>query len=390
MQHYSGHVRNRKPKNGKLTYQVIIESPPDKETGKRQRKYFTVHGTKKDAEKFMRDTIAALENQTYVAPNNYTVKSWLNEHYATYQEPYLSESTLSGYRYQLDNYIIPALGTTPLQNLSPMQVQQFVNDIYKKSPLSGEALSAKTVKNVFLNLSAAMNKAFELEMIKKNPCAHITLPKVAKTDVEIYSEEEIAKITKCAKGTDMEPIIMLALGLGLRRGEMIALRWEHVDFDNGVVHIKENRVKGRDNKMITKSPKSRAGTRDIPLSPSMIAILRKEKVNFFKKQLEYGVGKKKDDYVLCKSDGQPYKPFTIDNKWATFTKNNSIRHIKLHGLRHTNASLLLSKNVNPKQVQKQLGHSDYGTTMNIYAHVMQGMETEAAQKLEEALFKNVG
>lgn len=123
---YTGHVRNRKPKNGQLTYQVIIESPPDKETGKRQRKYFTIHGTKKDAEKFMRDTIAALENQTYVAPNNYSVKSWLNEHYATYQEPYLSESTLNGYRYQLDNYIIPKLGKIPLQNLSPVQVQQFV------------------------------------------------------------------------------------------------------------------------------------------------------------------------------------------------------------------------------------------------------------------------
>lgn len=251
-------------------------------------------------------------------------------------------------------------------------------------------MSAKTVKNVFLNLSAAMSKAFELEMIKKDPCAHIVLPKLVKTDVEIYSEEEITKITKCAKGTDMELIILLALGLGLRRGEMIALRWEHVDFDKGVVHIKENRVKGRDNKMITKSPKSQAGTRDIPLPPSMTAILRKEKVNFFKKQLEYGVGKKKDDYVLCKSDGQPYKPFTIDNKWRKFTEKNNIRHIKLHGLRHTNASLLLSKNVNPKQVQKQLGHSDYGTTMNIYAHVMQGMETESAQKLEEALFKNVG
>ena len=118
-------------------------------------------------------------------------------------------------------------------------------------------------------------------------------------------------------------------------------------------------------------------------------MLKRERINFFKKQLEYGVGRKKDDYVISQDNGKPYKPFSISKKWRKFTESNGIRHVKLHGLRHTNASLLLSQGVSPKVVQQRLGHSDFSITMNIYAHVMKTMETEAADKLEAVLFKNV-
>ena len=386
---YSGHVRKRNTKNSQLTYQVIIEEPSDRETGKRNRIYRTVHGTKKDAERVMREMIADLENKTYIKPITVTVKSWINEFYSTYQEPYLSESTLNGYRYQIDTYIIPALGKIAIQELSPLQIQQWINELKEESPVSHEPLSAKTVKNIHLNLSAALSQAVKLDMIKKNPCDNVILPKAQKAKLEIYTEDEVEKITKSAKGTDMELIIMLALGLGLRRGEMIALRWENVDLDNGVVHIRENRVDGRNGKVVTKLPKSDAGVRDIPLSASMIALLKRERIKFFKKQLEYGIGRKNDDYVVCQDNGNPYKPFSISKKWRKFTENNNIRHVKLHGLRHTNASLLLSQGVSPKVVQQRLGHSDFSITMNIYAHVMKTMETEAADKLEAVLFQGI-
>lgn len=158
---YSGHVRKRDTKNGQLTYQIIIEEPPDRETGKRNRIYRTVHGTKKEAERIMRDMIADLENKTYIKPNTVTVKSWLNEFYSTYQEPYLSESTLKGYRYQLDNYIIPMLGKIVLQELSALQVQQWVNELKEESPVSHKPMSAKTVKNIHLNLSSLYTNSKE-------------------------------------------------------------------------------------------------------------------------------------------------------------------------------------------------------------------------------------
>ena len=385
---YSGHVRKRETKNGQLTYQVIIEEPPDATTGKRHRKYFTIHGTKKEAEKFLRDTITDMENQTYVNPTKVTLKEWMNEWYNTYPSGHLSESTLRGYLYQIENYIIPALGKIPIQNLSAIQIQKWVNDISAESPVSHKPMSARTVKNIFLNLSAAMEQAAKLGLIKKNPCRDIILPKRQAYQVEVYNEQEIDKLIQAAKGTDMEVPVMLTLSLGLRRGELIALRWENVDLSKGIIHICENRVDGLDGKVVTKAPKSQAGIRDLPLSPSLISMLKKHKIEFSKKQLKYAVGYNNDDFVICQHNGNPYKPFSFTKKFRTLLKQNNLRHIRFHDLRHTNASIMLSQGISPKVAQQRLGHSDFSTTMNIYSHVMKSMEIEAAQKLDDVLFHN--
>lgn len=387
---YSGHVRKRETKNGVLTYQVIIEYPADPFTGKRMRKYYTVHGTKKDAEKFKRDMIIDLENQTFVEPTRMTTKEWLKKWYDTYLKDYLSASTLRGYRYQIDTYIIPRFGNVPIQNLSAMEIQKWINDLSKESPVTHKPMSAKTVRNIYLNLSAALEKAVKLDIIKKNPCKNVVLPQRNKHQVTVYDEMEIKKLIESSSGTDMELPIMIALNLGLRRGEMIALRWENIDLDNGIVHICENRIDGLNGEVITKLPKSQAGIRDIPISESMIQMLKGHKIEYLKKQLKYGVGYNKDDYVICQNNGQPYKPFSFSKKFRTFLAKNNLRHIRLHDLRHTNASVMLSQGISPKVAQQRLGHSDFSTTMNIYSHVMKSMEVEAAQKLDDVLFSKAG
>ena len=225
-------------------------------------------------------------------------------------------------------------------------------------------------------------------MIKKNPCRDIILPKRQAYQVEVYNEQEIDKLIQAAKGTDMEVPVMLTLSLGLRRGELIALRWENVDLSKGIIHICENRVDGLDGKVVTKAPKSQAGIRDLPLSPSLISMLNKHKIEFSKKQLKYAVGYNNDDFVICQHNGNPYKPFSFTKKFRTLLKQNNLRHIRFHDLRHTNASIMLSQGISPKVAQQRLGHSDFSTTMNIYSHVMKSMEIEAAQKLDDVLFHN--
>lgn len=386
MENFTGHVRNRTRKNGERTYQVIIESPPDKTTGKRNRTYHTIHGNKKQAEKYLRDTLAEMENQTYIKPNNVLLKDWLNEWYKDYLEGTLSASTLRGYRYQIDNYLIPMLGNIPIQNLTTLQIQKMVNELKFESPITHKPMSAKSVKNIFMNLSAALEKAVNLDMLKKNPCKKVELPKCEKHEIEVYDEEEVKKLIHCAVGTDMELIIMMSLSLGLRRGEIIALRWSNVDLDNGIVHICENRVEGLDGEVVTKKPKSQAGIRDIPLSSSLIDMLKKYRKQYEVIQARYGVGYKNDDYVICQANGKPYKPFSFTKKFTTFLEKNGLRHIRYHDIRHTNASIMLQQGISPKIAQERLGHSDFAITMNIYSHVTKKVETEAAQKLDDVLF----
>ena len=383
---YSGHIRQRKTKDGKPCYQIIIEKTPDRHTGKRKRIYKTIHGTKKDAERIKTQMLCDLDNQTYIAPKKTTVGEWVQEWYDTYIKDFKSESTLRGYQYQIENYIIPIIGDIPLQQLTTSQVQKWINKLKSESPITHKSLSSKTVRNIYMNLSVPLEKAVCLDMIKKNPCKNVTLPKKEKHEVDFYDSDEVDKLIKTATNTNMELPVMLALTLGLRRGELIALRWENVDMENNIIHICENRVDGLNGKVVTKLPKSEAGIRDIPISSSLKKLLKKYKVEFLKKKLKYNLGEK-EDYVISQNDGKPYKPYSFTKKFRTFLEKNCLRHIRLHDLRHTNASIMLQQGISPKVAQQRLGHSDFSVTMNTYSHIMKTVENEAADKLDEVLFK---
>ncbi len=377
----SGHIRKRTTKKGTV-YQIIIELPTDESTGKRQRIYETVDGTKKQAERRMRELISDMDNSTYIKPTNMTLSSYIDKWFELYLKD-KSPTTLNGYRKQIDTYIKPMLGAIPLQSLTTSVIQQWVNDISAHSPITGKPLSAKTVKNIFLNLSAALERAVVLEYIKKNPCKNVELPKPKKYEAKIYDEDGINKIIACSKGTDMELPIMLELNLGLRRGELLALRWEHIDFERKTVKICENRVCVDNNEVITKSPKSQSGNRIISISDSLIEMLQRHKEDC---QEKFGITHGRD-YIVCKADGSPYNPNYYTKKFKKFLRKNNLDEIRLHDMRHTNASFMLRQGISPKVAQQRLGHSDFSTTMNIYSHVMQSVEQEAAQKLDKALFE---
>ncbi len=388
----TGHVRKRETKNKTPSYQIIIEKTPDCETGKRRRIYRTVHGTKKDAEREMRTMLDDIENRTFVKSNSISVIQWMFQWVKTYLIN-LSPTTLQGYEYQVEHYIknMP-IGNIPLQDLTVADVQIWINELSKQSPISNKPLSAKTVKNIYHNLSAAIDKAVQLELVKRNVCKSVTLPKVKKYQAEVYDEDEIQKLLVAVKDTDMELPVLLAVSLGLRRGELLGLKWKHIDFDNAIISIEDNLVEVRkelsDDRMMTKSPKSISGLRKISISKSIIDALKKAKHDYAVNKLKMGRDFYDGDYVICQINGKPYKPASMSRKFNQLLKKHDLKHIRLHDLRHTNATLMLTKGISPKVAQVRLGHSDFSTTMNIYSHVLKSMETEAAEKIDDAIFKN--
>lgn len=389
----SGHIRKRIKKDGTSSYQITIELPVDPITGQRNRIYKTINGTKKQAEKEMRSMMDDLENQTYVKDNNITVASWITEWFSLYLQD-LSPTTLTGYKYQIDNYIVnQPIGKIRIQDLTTSDVQKWINTLYRESPVTKQPMSAKSVINIYHNLSASIEKAEKLDMLKKNVCKAVTLPKVKKHEVEVYDEKEIQTLINASKGTDMELIIALSLGLGLRRGELIGLKWKNIDFNNKLVHIKENVVEVRKeqnpDRVITKSPKSRSGIRSIPISNILCNLLKLTHTEYLINQLRYGRKCSIDDYVVCQPNGKPYKPASLSKKFNKFLSEHNLRHIRLHDIRHTNATLMLMNGTPPKVAQARLGHSDYSTTMNIYGHVLKSAETETASKIENLIFNSI-
>lgn len=374
---FTAHLRKRESKSGITTYQIVAEEEAGFPTGKRKRFYRTVKGSKKEAEKAMRNFINELENRTFTKESKITVKDFIHQWIELYIKDQLSPTTVQHYVVQTENYIIPVFGDMYLQQVKNIDVQKWIFSLQKKSPLTGKPMAPKTIKNIFLNLSAVMKKAVMLELIPKNPCDNVTMPKLERFHPDVYSIEEVEHMLDCAKGTSMYLPLMIEICIGLRRGELLALKWKHIDFENGYLSVEENLVTVN-NERITKAPKTQSGKRSIQIPATLLTLLRDTKTE--RKAND-------NDYIICQKDGSPYKSDSFTQKFRRFLEAQGLKHLRFHDLRHINATIMLSLGISPKVAQERLGHSSYQVTMDIYSHVLKKVEKEAADKLDEALFE---
>lgn len=373
----TGHYVKRIGVNGDVSYQIVVEEDRDPITGKRRRHYKTVKGSKKSAEAAMRKMITEVENGGIAVASTMRLEDWLKQWLSMYL-PNIEATTRVSYEEKVRNYIIPAMGKMALKSLKTENVQSWVNS------MSARGLSPKTIRNAFNNLNAALKKACVLRMIPYNPCEGVELPKLQKYQASIYTTPDIHKALTAAAGTDMYVPVMLALTVGLRRGELLALRWEHVDFDASVIHVRDNMVKGEDGKPIIKAPKSKSGLRDISVGKNIIAALAAAKAEYDKNRTKPGFHD--NGFVVCKTDGNPYKPDSMTQKWDRFMKAKNLSHIRLHDLRHSCATAMVEAGVDLKTVQQVMGHSDISVTMNIYTHCTPAMSRKAADTMDKTLF----
>lgn len=201
----------------------------------------------------------------------------------------------------------------------------------------------------------------------------------------MYDEEEIAKLLKCCEGKDIELMIKLALTLGLRRGELLALKWSHIDFNKQVVKINENMVYvGKDVAKagyIIKSPKSESGNREITITEKLMELLKKH----YEAYLSTVKTSDNGGFVICQPNGEPYTPNALTRKFDRFLKANNLKKIRLHDLRHTKATLMLKHGISAREAQSRLGHADVSVTLGTYSHILSSMEKSTANTIESAV-----
>jgi len=383
----AGHIRKKKLKNGHV-WQVVVETGTEL-NGKRKRIYRNVRGTKSEAQKVLAALLTELDSGTYVEPDKITLGEYLRDWMQTYVEPNLSPTTVDSYRINVEKHIIPRIGHIKLQELKPMHLQKFYHALMQNGRSDGKGgLSPRSVRYVHRNIHEALEHAVRMQMLTRNVADLVTLPKVRPYKAKVYDEGQLIKLINSSQGTDMELPIALSVALGLRRGELLGLRWSDINFEAKTARISNNLVITRRG-VLDKSPKSESSNRTIDLPESLITVLKRHLRLQKENRLKLGSAYHDGDYVCCKPDGSPYNPGYISKKFAKFLKKNGLPHIRLHDLRHSNATLMLKYGVQPKVASSRLGHSTISITLDLYSHVLSEMQKEVAEKFDEGIFSKL-
>ncbi|MDA1270673.1 MAG: tyrosine-type recombinase/integrase [Chloroflexi bacterium] len=367
----NGSIRQR----SKGTWQLRYDAPPDG-TGKRRFVSETVKGNKKDAERVLRERLAAVETGNYVTRDKETVAEYLNHWLGTYAASNTTLRTQQGYLGNIRRYIEPSIGSIELQKLKPDQIQKLYVGLLEKG------LGNRTVLHVHRVLRKALSDGVKWGVLVRNVADAATPPRPQNKEMEMWDTDTISEFIAITEGHRFRDFYLLALLTGLRRSELCGVKWESVDLVAGRLSVVRTlqRIDGKG--LVEGQPKTRKSRRSIALSPQAVEVLHAVRGQQIEYQLAAGPLWRNTGYVLTQADGSPLNPITVTQKFTAIVRESNLPHLTLHGLRHAHATLMLTAGVHPKVVSERLGHSNIAITMDTYSHVMPGLQEEAVLTLD--------
>ena len=366
-----GHVRER----GRGHWYAVIDIR-DPVTGKRRRKWHSLPDAKgkRQAEVACAHLIAEMASGTYLEPARTTVAAFLN-HWHAYKRAEISPRSFENYGEVIRN-IVPAIGNVTLLKLQPAVIAQMYAVALKR-------LSPRSVQMMHRLLSQACKQAVKWQLLPINPCDAVAAPRVERKQMRVLDADRAAALIEAARGRVMFMPVLLGLMCGLRRGELAALTWRYVDLDAARMQIVVSAEQTSQGVRI-KPPKS-GRSRVVAMPALVVEELRRYRLKQAEELLKIGVRQSNETYVCLQPNYEPWAPWNLSSTFAKLIKTTGLPRIRLHDLRHSHATHLLVANVHPKIVQERLGHANIGITMNLYSHVMPGMQDEAASRVDAVL-----
>lgn len=367
-----GHIRKRGS-----TYSIVVDIGRD-ENGKRKQKWYSGYKTKKEAEKALADIIAKIEKGEYFEPEKITLANYLNYWLETYALPNVAPTTYASYK-QGAEVIARYIGKISLDQLKPIHVQNFISKLQTETQLS-----STSIHQYYGTLNTALNYAIRLQMLRYNPCKAVTPPPKNKNKMKVLSQAEVSKLIEGCKDTPLYLPILLAITCGMRRGEILGLKWDNVDLQAKQIHIEDNLTQA-DGKPFMTDPKTTTGKRSVSVPDITISALKETKKMQAQQKLMLGSQYKDNGFVCCWDNGEPFRPDYITHAFKKILAKLKLPNVRFHDLRHTHATLLLAQGVHPKVVQERLGHSSITITLDTYSHLVPNLQQEAAQKINDML-----
>lgn len=294
------------------------------------------------------------------------------------------ERTYERYREIVMLHILPALGKTKLQKLTPQQLQALYNQKLQ------EGYAPQTVKHIHRVLHKALGDALKWQLVVRNVCDVVSAPRVPKKEAQILSGEQAQQFLEAARGDSLEALYVLALTTGMRQGELLGLKWEDIDMGIGTLQVKRTIARLVGKGFTVSEPKTTKSRRRIHLTRMAIEALKQHRTRQQKARLAVGPAWNEQGWVFCNTMGGPIDARNmIRRSFRPILAKAELPMIRFHDLRHSAASLLLTLGVHAKVVQELLGHSQISVTLDTYSHVLPSLQEEAAHRLDTLLSRPV-
>ena len=379
---------------GKNRYKMVVSSGFNAQ-GKRERQSKTVTVTsKKELEdmyaKFKTEVRTGLfKNNANLTLREFVETQWLVDN----EVKNLAPKTLSRYQDMLNQRILPEIGHIKIAEINRNHINKLYDSMMQNgSRLDGKAggLSGKTVLHHHRLLSKIFNTAVLWDLIVTSPMKMIKAPKVVHKVAAFYDDEQVLDLIAHLNKLDESEfkyrvITMLALFTGMRRGELMGMEWQDIDFENKTISISRTSQYLSGKGVFTKEPKTELSKRVIAIPDSLIVLLKDYKLHQEKQIERISNLWKPTDRLFTTWNGEPMNPDTISDWFGKFIRRNNLPHINFHGLRHTNVSLLIADKVDIRTIASRVGHSNPTTTLNLYSHMLRKSDQLAADSLEKRI-----
>jgi len=369
-----GHIIKR----GKDSYSIKVSLGKDAVTGKYKAQWYTVRGSKRDAEKRLSELLHQQDTGTYIQPGKAKLADYLERWLKEYVWPNLAPRTAESYEHIARHYISPYLGNYELVNLKPEHLQQFYS-----TELAG-GLSPQTVRHHHTCLHKALQTAVEWGLLARNIADAVTPPRAQQPEMQTWDEDEITTFLEAARQTPYFALFHTALFTGMRRSEFLAPRWCDLNLLLCQLYVTRSLHVLKGGRVVIRQPKSAKGRRMIALSPLTASVLREHREKQALERVMLGAQLKDDDLVFSDPEGKPLLPNTVTHAWIKLVRRTRLKPIRLHDARHSHASILLKLGTHPKIVQERLGHASIQITLDTYSHVAPGLQEAAAARFDQA------
>jgi integrase len=366
-------------KRGKNSWRLKFDISPDPVSGNRRTKYATFKGGKREAENELARLIARANEGLNIAPGKLLFGDFLIQWLENNIKPSVRANTYEGYEINIRKHIAPRLGNIPLKDLTALHIQEYYTQMAKAGRSDGKGgLSAQTIVHHHRRIKQALKHALNARLISYNPSDAVTPPKVTKDEIVVLSRQELLTMLESLSKLRIRNIVFLAASTGMRRSELLGLRWCDVDMDGGYLTVNQVLQQTNEHGLQFTAPKTKSSRRKIAIPSPTTAMLKKWKVKQDQEHLKLGAGKDTKRLVFTRRDGEPYSPRAISKEFERLIAAMDITQITLHGLRHTHISHLLRDNVNVKVVSARAGHASASITLDIYGHLIDNMDEAAA------------